>query len=81
MAITGQMKEEKKKRKKGIPEMHHPAKNNTTRPIPNNQNLFTFWINSSSIIEQLNFLNSSYNASTSFTVTASLRAHTLAHIK
>ena len=34
--------EGEKKKKKGIPEMRHPAKNNTTRPIPNNQNLFTF---------------------------------------
>ena len=59
--------------------IHHQAKNNTTRPIPNNQNLFTFWINPSSIIELLNFLNNSYNASTSFTATASLRAHALTH--
>ena len=42
------------------------------RRIPNNQNLFTLWINPSSITELLNFLNSSYNASTSFIVTASL---------
>ena len=41
MAITDQMKKKmKKKKKEGIPEMHHPAKNNTTRPILNNQNLF-----------------------------------------
>ena len=32
----------KKKKKKEIPEMHHPAKNNTTRPIPKNQNILTF---------------------------------------
>ena len=72
---------EGRKNKKRIHEMHHPAKNNTTRPIPNHQNLFTFWINPSSIIELLNFLNSLYNASTSFTATASLRAYALAHIK
>lgn len=31
---------------------------------------FTLWIKPSSTIEQLNFLNNSYNASTSLTVTA-----------
>ena len=53
--------------------MQNPAKDsNQSIQIPSTHNWFTLWINPSSIIEQLNFLYNSNNASTSFSVTVSL---------